>query len=105
MINTNETPSMEYKFDFAFDSVDQFYAVVHLLNRECGKGNWTIQGKVLKHVKALDQGRQSSSYSKRYFNSVYVKRTIVVPEDKKDVEGFMLMTHGIDTTNKRNWHG
>jgi len=39
---------MTHEFKFKFSTREQFYGIVRLLNAECGKGNWTIKGKVLK---------------------------------------------------------
>ena len=45
---------MTHEFKFKFTNRDQFYGIVRLLNAECGKGNWTIRGKVLKGLKRIE---------------------------------------------------
>lgn len=80
---------MTHEFKFAFTSRDQFYAVVKFLNHECGKGNWTIKGKVLKGLKRIEQ---YSQYYKSYHNSV--EKVVVIPEDKSYVEAMIRFVHG-----------
>jgi hypothetical protein len=45
------TATNAHEFEFVFTNREQFYAVVNTLNKECGKGNWTIRGRVLKSLK------------------------------------------------------
>lgn len=79
---------MTHEFNFAFTSRDQFYAVVKFLNHECGKGNWTIKGKVLKGLKRAEQYK---SFYTGYTNSV--TKTVVVPEDRSYVEAMIRFVH------------
>ena len=75
---------MTYEFDFAFTDRNQFYSIVRLLNQECGKGNWTIKGKVLKGLKRIE------NYQKYYSSYTgNVNKTIVVPNEKKYVEAMI----------------
>lgn len=75
---------MIYEFDFSFTSREQFYSIVRLLNQECGKGNWTIKGKVLKGLKRIEKTKALyAGYS------VFVKKTVVVPKDKCYVEAMI----------------
>ena len=63
-----------YEFKFKFTNREQFYGIVRLLNNECGKGNWTIKGKVLKGLKRIEL------HSSAYFlpSSVqFVEKTVV----------------------------
>lgn len=80
--------SMDHEFDFAFTDRHQFYAIVRLLNQECGKGNWTIKGKVLKGLKRIEE-------HKRYYSNytASVKKTVVVPQDKCYVEAMIRFVH------------
>lgn len=64
-----------YEFDFVFTDREQFYGVVNTLNRECGKGKWSIRGKVLKILKQYEKGHRRGA-------SPSIKKTIVVPSDK-----------------------
>ena len=85
---------MTHEFEFAFTDRDQFYAIVRLLNQECGKGNWTIKGKVLKGLKRIEQHSQ--------FYSGYtatVKKTVVVPADKCYVEAMIRFVHTTESVD------
>ena len=79
---------MTHEFEFAFTDRDQFYSIVRLLNQECGKGNWTIKGKVLKGLKRIEQ-------HKRYYAgyTASVKKTIVVPAERMYVEAMIRFVH------------
>lgn len=79
---------MTHEFEFAFTDRDQFYSIVRLLNQECGKGNWTIKGKVLKGLKRIEQ-------HKRYYAgyAATIKKTIVVPEERMYVEAMIRFVH------------
>lgn len=79
---------MTHEFEFAFTDRDQFYSIVRLLNQECGKGNWTIKGKVLKGLKRIEQHRQ---YYAGY--TATIKKTIVVPEERMYVEAMIRFVH------------
>lgn len=85
---------MTHEFDFAFTDRDQFYAIVRLLNHECGKGNWTIKGKVLKGLKTIERNKQ---YYSGYTASV--KKTVVVPADKCYVEAMIRFVHTNEGTD------
>jgi len=76
--------TMTHEFDFAFTDRNQFYSIVRLLNQECGKGNWTIKGKVLKGLKRIE------NYQKYYSSYTgNVTKTVVVPNEKKYVEAMI----------------
>jgi hypothetical protein len=80
--------SMTHEFEFRFTSREQFYSIVRLLNHECGKGNWTIKGKVLKGLKRMEQHQKFySGYS------ASVKKTVVVPEEMMYVEAMIRFVH------------
>jgi hypothetical protein len=80
---------MTHEFKFAFTSREQFYSVVKFLNHECGKGNWTIKGKVLKGLKRIEQYKQ---YYSSYDHSI--EKVVVIPEDKSYVEAMIRFVHG-----------
>lgn len=83
-----EFPNMTHEFDFGFTSREQFYAIVKFLNHECGKGNWTIKGKVLKGLKRLEHHQQFYS---NYEHTI--KKTVVIPADKVYVEAMIRFVH------------
>jgi predicted ribonuclease toxin of YeeF-YezG toxin-antitoxin module len=86
--------SMAHEFEFAFTDREQFYAIVRLLNQECGKGNWTIKGKVLKGLKRIETAPQF------YINhKASVKKTVVVPADKCYVEAMIRFVHTKESVN------
>lgn len=80
-----------HSFMFDFHSRQQFYDIVHTLNRECGKGNWTIKGRVLKSLKRIE--KYSSFYSGYQER---IRKEIVVPAEKADVEAFLMFVHSKD---------
>ena len=63
------------------------------LNAECGKGNWTIRGKVLKGLKRIEQtyGTLIAGYTP------YVEKTVVVPEKHKHIESMLLFIYKDDS--------
>jgi len=80
---------MTHEFDFAFTDRNQFYSIVRLLNQECGKGNWTIKGKVLKGLKRIE------NYQKYYSSySGTVTKTVVVPSEHIHVEAMIKFVYG-----------
>lgn len=85
---------MTHEFDFAFTDRNQFYAIVRLLNQECGKGNWTIKGKVLKGLKRIEE------HKKKYYShyTVSVKKTVVVPAERQYVEAMIRFVHTTEDT-------
>lgn len=83
-----------HEFKFKFSTREQFYGIVRLLNAECGKGNWTIKGKVLKGLKRIETtwgGWGMSSHNTAY--TPYVEKTVVVPEKYKHVESMLLFIY------------
>ena len=84
---------MTHEFDFAFTDRNQFYAIVRLLNQECGKGNWTIKGKVLKGLKRIEDHQK---YYSHYTASV--KKTVVVPAERQYVEAMIRFVHTTEGT-------
>ena len=84
---------MTHEFDFAFTDRNQFYAIVRLLNQECGKGNWTIKGKVLKGLKRIEDHKK---YYSHYTASV--KKTVVVPAERQYVEAMIRFVHTTEGT-------
>lgn len=84
---------MTHEFDFAFTDRNQFYAIVRLLNQECGKGNWTIKGKVLKGLKRIEDHKK---YYSHYTASV--KKTVVVPAERQYVEAMIRFVHTTEDT-------
>ena len=79
---------MTHEFDFEFTDREQFYAIVRLLNHECGKGKWTIKGKVLKGLKRIEQWKKFYS---NYTSSV--TKTVVVPAEMMYVEAMIRFVH------------
>lgn len=77
-----------HEFEFGFTNREQFYSIVRLLNQECGKGNWTIKGKVLKGLKRIEKHK---SFYAGYHTSV--KKTVVVPEEMMYVEAMIRFVH------------
>lgn len=86
---------MTHEFDFEFTSREQFYAVVHLLNHECGKGKWTIRGRVLKGLKRVE--KYQTFYTS--FKDT-IKKKIVVPAEHAHIEAMLRFVHGGDIVNK-----
>ena len=84
---------MTHEFKFKFTNRDQFYGIVRLLNAECGKGNWTIRGKVLKGLKRIEQtyGTLIAGYTP------HVEKTVVVPEKHKHIESMLLFIYKDDS--------
>lgn len=80
-----------HSFMFDFVSREQFYSIVHLLNQECGKGNWTIKGRVLKSLKRSE--KYQSFYSS--YKEV-IRKEIVIPADKKELESYLMFVHSPD---------
>lgn len=77
-----------HSFMFDFTSREQFYNIVHLLNQECGKGNWTIKGRVLKSLKRVEKYNAFySSYKEA------IRKEIVIPAEKKELESFIVFVH------------
>ena len=83
---------MTHEFKFKFSTREQFYGIVRLLNAECGKGNWTIKGKVLKGLKRIE-----TTWGGSYINSTsytpYVEKTVVVPEKYQHVDSILLFIY------------
>lgn len=80
---------MTHEFDFTFTDRNQFYSIVRLLNQECGKGNWTIKGKVLKGLKRIE------NYQKYYSSySGNVTKTVVIPSEHTHVEAMIKFVYG-----------
>jgi hypothetical protein len=77
-----------YEFEFKFTTREQFYGIVRLLNSECGKGNWTIKGKVLKGIKRLEKEKELG-YMYSSYNGPSVNKNIIVPEKHKHVEAMI----------------
>ncbi len=80
-----------HSFMFDFHSREQFYKIVHMLNGECGKGNWTIKGRVLKSLKRIEK---YSSFYKGY--KEHIRKEIIVPANKADVQAYLLLVHITD---------
>jgi|TARA_R110001606_G_scaffold135304_3_gene272307 hypothetical protein len=78
---------MTHEFEFEFANIKQFYAIVHLLNKECGKGKWTIKGKVLKSLKQLER------YTMYATSRPTVKKTVVIPAEMVYVEAMIRFVH------------
>ena len=76
-----------YEFEVKFTTREQFYGIVRLLNSECGKGNWTIKGKVLKGIKRLEKEKELG-YAWG-LNGPSVNKNIIVPEKHKHVEAMI----------------
>ena len=72
-----------HEFDFNFANREQFYSIVRLLNKECGKGNWTIKGKVLKGLKQLERYTMYSTTRQT------IKKRVVVPAEMMYVEAMI----------------
>lgn len=80
-----------HTFMFNFHSRQQFYDIVHILNRECGKGNWTIKGRVLKSLKRIEK------YSMYYHGyQERIRKEIVVPVKNSDIEAYLMFVHTKD---------
>lgn len=79
--------SITHEFSFSFTTRDQFYAIVRFLNHECGKGNWTIKGKVLKGLKRNEQYRGYLTYAPA------VTKVVVVPTEHAHVEAMIKFVH------------
>ena len=88
MYKSMEILMSTHEFEFGFTNREQFYSIVRLLNQECGKGNWTIKGKVLKGLKRIEQHR---SFYAHYSQSV--KKTVVVPAEMMYVEAMIRFVH------------
>lgn len=82
-----------HEFDFKFANRQQFYAIVRLLNQECGKGNWTIKGKVLKGLKQLE------NYNRVSVKMPPINKKVVVPADKCYVEAMIRFVHTVEESN------
>lgn len=82
-----------YEFKFRFTNREQFYGIVRLLNNECGKGNWTIKGKVLKGLKRIEQSL--GIYHQPPFTQ-YVEKVVVVPQKHKHVESMLIFIYKDD---------
>ena len=88
---------MNYEFEFEFTTSEQFYGIVRLRNSECGKGNWTIKGKVLKGIKRLEKDMEMGYFKNTYIRSV--NKNIVVPEKHKHVEAMIRFVYSDDTAS------
>ena len=86
-----------YEFKFKFTNRDQFYGIVRLLNNECGKGNWTIKGKVLKGLKRIEQ-TSGANFLPSYVQ--FVEKVVVVPSKHKHVESMLLFIYKDDRIDK-----
>ena len=86
-----------YEFKFKFTNRDQFYGIVRLLNNECGKGNWTIKGKVLKGLKRIEQ-TSGANFLPSYVQ--FVEKVVVVPSKHKHVESMLLFIYKDDRIQK-----
>jgi hypothetical protein len=84
---------MTHEFDFNFANRKQFYDIVRLLNQECGKGNWTIRGKVLRGLKQLE------NYTMYTTTRPTIKKKVVVPVDKCYVEAMIRFVHTVEESN------
>lgn len=84
---------MTHEFDFKFANRKQFYDIVRLLNQECGKGNWTIRGKVLKGLKQLE------NYNRVSVTMPPINKKVVVPADKCYVEAMIRFVHTVEESN------
>lgn len=80
-----------HSFMFEFTDREQFYNVVHLLNKECGKGNWTIKGRVLKSLKRVEK---YSSYYSHYTEQI--QKEIVVPKQNFEIEAYLKFVYAKD---------
>lgn len=80
------TTAPTHEFEFVFTNREQFYAVVNTLNKECGKGKWTIKGRVLKSLKRAEQYTWMSS-------TTAIRKVVVVPQEKADIEAFLRFVH------------
>jgi|TARA_B100000035_G_scaffold312572_1_gene324353 hypothetical protein len=87
-----QEPTHEFKFKFS--TREQFYGIVRLLNNECGKGNWTIKGKVLKGLKRIEE--MNGMYSGMSTYVPYVEKTVVVPKKQDHVESMLLFIYKDD---------
>jgi len=76
-----------HSFMFEFYSREQFYGVVHLLERECGKGNWTIKGRVLKSLKHHEEMKAKYSWYQGAPNGI--KKEIVIPNEFTHLEALL----------------
>lgn len=77
-----------HTFMFEFTDKEQFYNIVHLLNKECGKGNWTIKGRVLKSLKRIEK------YSTFYVGYVEtIKKEIVIPAANSELEAYITFVY------------
>ena len=85
-----------YSFMFDFHSRDQFYKVIHTLNCECGKGNWTIKGRVLKSLKRIEK---YSTFYKEY--KEHICKEIIVPANNADIQAYLLFVHETTEWNKK----
>ena len=81
-----------HEFDFNFANREQFYSIVRLLNKECGKGNWTIKGKVLKGLKQLER------YTMYPTTRVTIKKKVVVPAEMMYVEAMIRFVYTVEET-------
>jgi hypothetical protein len=86
-----------YEFKFKFTNREQFYGIVRLLNNECGKGNWTIKGKVLKGLKRIEQ---QSAWTGVSAYVQYVEKVVVVPSKHKHVESMLIFIYKDDRIEK-----
>lgn len=81
-----------HEFDFNFANREQFYSIVRLLNKECGKGNWTIKGKVLKGLKQLERYTMYSTTRQT------IKKRVVVPAEMMYVEAMIRFVYTVEET-------
>jgi hypothetical protein len=81
---------MTHEFDFNFANREQFYSIVRLLNKECGKGNWTIRGKVLKSLKQLEK------YTMYPTTRPTIKKRVVVPAEMMYVEAMIRFVYTVE---------
>ena len=81
-----------HEFDFNFANREQFYSIVRLLNKECGKGNWTIKGKVLKGLKQLERYTMYSTTRQT------IKKRVVVPAEMMYVEAMIRFVYTVGET-------
>ena len=54
---TNHQGSHRFPEEFTvrIQRVKEFYRVVSILNRECGHGNWTTQGRPVRLIRRVDE--------------------------------------------------
>lgn len=80
-----------HTFAFDFYNREQFYDIVRMLNSECGHGNWTIRGKVLKNLKYKEE--LAKLYTMIPESKFSITKDIVVPHEYQHLEALLRLKY------------